>query len=433
MNPKFLSPRRHLIFGFFVLAILVFGFGGWAVMSNLSGAVVASGQVEVDQNRQVVQHLDGGVVAEIAVDEGDFVEAGEVLVRLDPTLLQSELAIVESQLFEIMARSDRLQAERDQAETISFGEDILAIASERASIEDVIAGQKRLFEARKLVATREVEQMQKRRLQIETQVQGIQAQRQSLLAQLELISEELAKQEDLFERGLIAESRVLELKREVAQLDGSIGELTARLGETAERITEIEIEMLTIETSRIEEAITVLRDIEQQEFELVERRQALLERLSRLDIRAPVAGIVYGKTVFTPRSVIRNAEPLMFLIPQDRPLVIAVRIEPINIDQVFLDQDVILRFSAFDARTTPELTGRVVQVSADAFTDETLGVPFYRVEVELPEEEAAKFPEGITLIPGMPVEAFLRTADRTPLAYLVKPLTDYFVKAFRES
>ncbi|MEM1389397.1 MAG: HlyD family type I secretion periplasmic adaptor subunit, partial [Pseudomonadota bacterium] len=321
MNPKFLSPRRHLIFGFFVLAILVFGFGGWAVMSNLSGAVVASGQVEVDQNRQVVQHLDGGVVAEIAVDEGDFVEAGEVLVRLDPTLLQSELAIVESQLFEIMARSDRLQAERDQAETISFGEDILAIASERASIEDVIAGQKRLFEARKLVATREVEQMQKRRLQIETQVQGIQAQRQSLLAQLELISEELAKQEDLFERGLIAESRVLELKREVAQLDGSIGELTARLGETAERITEIEIEMLTIETSRIEEAITVLRDIEQQEFELVERRQALLERLSRLDIRAPVAGIVYGKTVFTPRSVIRNAEPLMFLIPQDRPLV----------------------------------------------------------------------------------------------------------------
>lgn len=427
------SPRRHVLLGLLTLLVLVGGFGGWSVFANISGAVVVSGNVEVDQNRQVVQHPDGGVVAEIEVDEGDFVEAGSILIRLDATLLRSELSIVESQLFELMARRGRLEAERDEADTLEFDAELLQVAATRPEVLDLIDGQTRLFEARNDSMARETEQMLKRRQQIEVQVTGIEAQQVSLARQLELIEDELAKQQDLFDRGLTPASAVLGLQREQARLTGSVGQLTAQKGEAQERMTEIDIEVLKLGTTRREQAITTLRDLQFRELELAENRRTLVERLSRLDIRAPVSGIVYGKTVFTPRSVIRPADPVMFLIPQDRPLVIAVRVAPTDIDEVFIGQPVILRFSAFDSRTTPELSGQVVQVSADAFIDENAGITYYRAEIQLPEEELAKLPQGLTLIPGMPVEAFIRTADRTPLAYLMKPLTDYFAKAFRES
>ena len=168
-------------------------------------------------------------------------------------------------------------------------------------------------------------------------------------------------------------------------------------------------------------------------LELEERFSALNERLSRMDIRASVSGVVYGLSVFTPRSVIRAAEPVLYLIPQDRPLVITVQVPPIHIDQVFVGQNAVLRFSALDQRSTPELFGKVVKVSPDAFTDETSRMSYYRAEILLDTGETDRLPASVTLIPGMPVEAFIRTQDRTPLAYLIKPLSDYFAKAFREN
>ncbi|MEM9438533.1 MAG: HlyD family efflux transporter periplasmic adaptor subunit, partial [Pseudomonadota bacterium] len=181
------------------------------------------------------------------------------------------------------------------------------------------------------------------------------------------------------------------------------------------------------------EAITQLRDIQFREVELMERRRAVSERLERLEITAPVGGIVYGLSVFAERSVIRAADPLLFIVPQDRPLVIAARVEPIHIDQVYVGQDVTLRLSALDQRTTPELEGRVIQLSADAFEDEATQLRFYRAEIILEEGQQDRLPEGTALIPGMPVESFIRTEDRTPLAYLIKPLADYFNRALRES
>ncbi len=433
MNDAALSPGRYLVIGLLTLVLLVGGFGGWAVFAEISGAIVASGQVEVDQNRQVVQHPDGGVIAEIAVQEGDLVEAGTILVRLDSTLLRSELAIVENQLFELMARRGRLEAERDQIDDITFEEELLQIAGQRPEIAELVEGQARLMEARRDSMDREAEQLRKRRQQIETQVFGIEAQQASLNEQLKLIREELRDQKTLLDRGLAQASRVLSLQREEARMAGTMGELTAQKGQAEERATEIDIEILKLTTTRREEAITSLRDLLYRELELAEQRRSLRERLSRLDIRAPSSGIVYGKTVFAPRSVVRAAEPLMYLIPQDRPLVIAVRIEPTDIDEVFLGQSVVLQVAAFDSRTTPELFGRVVQLSADAFVDEASGRTYYRAEIVLPEEEIAKLPEGLALIPGMPVQSFVRTADRTPLAYLMQPLTDYFTRAFRES
>ena len=431
-NPnKRWSVVRPMVIGLLALLVLVGGFGTWAVMAQITGAVIASGQIEVDRNRQVIQHPDGGVVEAILVDEGDTVEAGDLLIQLDPTVLRSELIVVEGQLFEIMARRGRLEAERDASDIITFPDALLAY--DRPEIDDLLAGQERLFQARLESAAKTKEQLAQRRAQIVSQISGIKAQQDALTRQQELIVQELADQQSLLDRGLAQASRVSALQREEANLLGRVGELAAAEAQAAEQITGIEIEILTLETTRREEAITRLRDLQFNELELSERQRTLIEQLDRLDIRAPVSGIVYGLQVFAERSVIRPADPVMFLVPQDRPLVIAAQVQLIDVDQIFVGQEATMRFSALDQRRTPELLGEVTLVSADAFQDDSAIEPFYRIELRLKDGEIDRLPADVTLIPGMPVESFVRTADRSPMDYLIKPLSDYFVKAFRES
>lgn len=430
-TPEF-SVHRHLALGLGGLALLILGFGGWASFSEISGAVIAPGQIEVDQNRQVVQHPDGGVVAQILAQEGDSVRQGQLLIQLDATRLGSELAIIEGQLFELMARRGRLEAERDDKPEPVYDILLRNSAASNADAAVLMAGQSQLLAARRASRAQEVAQLAKRRSQIDTQITGISAQSQALGQQLELIEQELKDQQTLLDRGLAQAGRVLALRREQARLSGQLGELTAQRALAQERATEIDLEVIKLRTQQREEAITRLRDLQFRELELAEQRRALLDQRDRLAIRAPASGIIYGLQVTTPRSVIRAAEPVMFIIPQDRPLVIAARVDPIHIDKITLGQPVNLRFSALDQRTTPELTGEVAKVSPDAFVDQARGLSYYRAEITLPEAEQAKLPENIRLLPGMPVEAFIRTGDRTPLAYLTKPLTDYFSKAFRD-
>lgn len=426
------SARAPLTVGLVGLFLLVGGFGTWAAVTTISGAIIAPGRIEVDQNRQVVQHPDGGVVSAIEVDEGDVVAAGDVLIRLDETALASKLAITENELFELMARRGRLEAERDEAGEITFDPLLVEVAAERPDMAGLMDGQKRLMEARAASIAQEIDQLEKRRGQIANQIEGITAQEEALERQLELIGSELEDQQSLLDRGLAQAARVLGLQREQARLSGQVGELAASKAQAGGRMTEIEIEILKLGSRRREEAITNLRDIQYRELELLEERRALLEQLNRLDIRAPVDGVVYGLTVFALRAVVRPADPLLYIVPQDRPLIINAEVDPIHIDKLFVGQDVVLRFPSLDQRTTPELTGRVMQISADAFQEQQTRRSFYRAEIALSEGEQAKLPEGVALIPGMPVEAFVRTADRTPIAYLVKPLSDYFTKAFRE-
>jgi HlyD family type I secretion membrane fusion protein len=427
------SARGPVLFGFFGLFLLFGGFGTWAVTTEIAGAVVASGRIEVDRNRQVVQHEKGGVVAEILVDEGDTVEAGDLLIRLDPEQLLSEVAIAEGQLYELMARRGRLEAERDEAEDIVFEEEVISAGRGNPDLQELMDGQINLFDARNASIDQQIEQLGKRRAQIGAQIGGIEAQEASLSRQLELIEVELGNQQSLLDRGLAQAAAVLNLQREQARLGGQIGELAASKAQAEERGTEIDIEILKLGTSGREEAITMLRDLRYRELELVERRRALRAEIERLDIRAPVSGIIYGLQVQTPRSVVRAAEPLMYLIPQDRPLIIVARVQPIHVDQIDVGQPVNLRLSALDQRTTPELVGEVIQISADAIDDSNTGLSFFRAEIALNPGELDKLPEGTILLPGMPVEAFIRTEDRSPLAYLIKPMADYFARAFRES
>lgn len=426
------SAKRQVNFGLVALVLLVGGLGSWSALANIAGAIVAIGTVEVEANRQIVQHPEGGVVGEINVDDGDAVEAGDVLIRFDDTLQRSELAIVEGQLFEIIARRARLEAERDGVSGIVFSDELYELEKDHPVIVDLREGQERLFLARKESIARESEQLDERKIQIGQQIIGAEAQLTSLIRQQELIAEELADQTELLEKGLAQATRVLSLQREEARLGGDVGNLVASIAESRGRIAETEIEILRLTTRVREEAITTLRDLQYTEIELRERRLSTLETLSRLDIRAPSSGIVYDRAVHAIRSVVRAAEPVMYIVPQNSPLVIVSRIPPIHIDQVRVGQDATLAFSTFDARTTPQLFGYVTQLSADIFVDEATGEQYYRAELLPKEGEMAKL-EGQEVLPGMPVQAFIKTDDRTPLAYLIKPMADYFNKAFRET
>lgn len=426
------SRRKPVLVGSIALALLVIGLGTWATFAMIDGAVVAGGRVIVESNRQAVQHPDGGVVAEVLVKEGARVAQGDVLIRLDPTLAQTELGMVENQLYEVMARRGRLTAERDGASHIIPDPALVAAGRADPAMAELSTGQQALFEARRESLHQAMTQLENQKLQLENQVAGIDAVSASLARQIALTEEELRGQESLLEKGLAQGTRVLNLRREAARLAGAIGEARAQRAQAMERIAEIEIERLKLMGQRREEAITTLRDLKVTELDLEERRTALRTRLARMEIRAPSSGVVYDVRLTGPWSVLKPAEAVLFILPTDRPLLIESRVSPLHVNKVHPGQEVIVRFPSFDMRETPDLIGRVRQVSPDTYTEQGTGAVFYRAEVELPEVELKKLSEGQVIVPGMPVDTFLRTGEYSPLAYLLRPLTRFLDTAMRE-
>lgn len=425
------SAALPLALGYASIFLLVGSIGAWSVGTRIAGAVVAPGVVKVESERQVIQHPSGGVVGEILARDGDLVSAGDVLVRLDGTFLRSELAIIEGQLLEIFARKARLQAERDRSDAPDFAAPPEFSTVGADALREQVEGQVALFDARRDSLEQSAQQIDEQQQQIESQIEGILAQRRALARQLELIEQELADVQSLFDRGLVQAIRLLELQREQAGLEGEIGRLTSASAEAQTRISALEIERLQLVDGRREEAITRLRDLRYNEIQLEEERVSLLEQLARLDVRAPVAGVVFGSKIAALQSVVQAAEPMMFLVPEDQPFLVSARIDPIHVDQVVSGQDVSLMFTTFNRRTTPEVPGVVLRVSPDAETDEATGATYYEAII-VPDEQALTALGDLALIPGMPVEAFLKTGDRSPLSYLTQPLTVYFQRAFRE-
>ncbi len=423
--------RPFLLLGYAGLFFLIFGIGAWGAATRISGAIIAPGAIEVEGNRQVVQHLSGGVISAIEARDGDSVEEGQVLVRLEGSQLSAELGIVEGQWFEILARKSRLSAERDGLEEIVFDPELVERAEASPELADLMAAQRLQFESRLKLREEESSQLGERKVQIANQITGLEALQAANSTQIELLTQEIESQEELLRQGLTQMTRVLTPQRELARLRGTEGQVEATIAENRGRIAEIEIERVRLVSELREEAIAELRDLEFREIELRERRRSLLDQIDRLELRAPVAGIVYGSTADTLRGVIRPAEPVMYIVPKDIPLIVRTRVESIHIDQVYIGQHATLRFSAFDMRTTPEVDGHVTALSADVFEDPNTGMRYYRADIQVDPGMQEKLGNKI-LLPGMPVEAYVTTAERSPLSHFVKPFTDYFNRAFRE-
>lgn len=425
------SGRTPLIAGIAALFALIFGLGLWSVLAEISGAVVATGMVQVESNRQVVQHPEGGVVGAIEVEKSQHVNKGDVLIRLDGRRIRSELAITESQLHEIATRKTRLMAERDGAETLRFDQELIMHARRNPESAQIVAGEMVLFNARRAALFQEVTLLEEQNRQIENRIEGITAQMDAIQVQRDLVEKELSYQQQLLAEQLTQATLVNELMRNEADLQGRAGQLESEIAELRGKIAGNNIAILQLQTRRREEAVTTLRDLQFREIELNERRIDLRETLSRLDVRAPVDGVVYDLQVFAIQSVVQAAQPLMYIIPQDQPLIVSARIEAINVDEVYTGQEAVLILPAFDQREVPELRGQISSISADVITDEMTGVGYYEAEITLNPGEMDKL-QGETLVPGMPVEAFLQTGNRTPLTYLIAPFTSFFNKSFRE-
>lgn len=426
------SAARPLLWGFLTVTLLVGGLGAWSVLTTLAGAIIAPGQIEVSQSRQVVQHPDGGVVQEILVVEGANVAAGDILLRLDGSAIKSEIVIIENHLLELRARRARLEAQSDEADAVVFSEDLKAAATMRADVSGILTGQTSLFAKQAEALAQARDQRQTRILQIGSRDEGLAAQQEAIETQTRLLEAELITQRDLLSKGLTQATRVSVLERELAQLKGRMGELTSARAEAAGRVTEIEIEITALITQQREKAEAELRDVVARQLELLERESTLAERIARLEVRAPAAGLVLGLQITTPQSVIRPADALMYIVPQDRPLLVAARVPVTHVDEVRPGQAVRLVFSSLPSRTTPEVIGKVTLVSADALADERTGMTYFRTEIAL-DAAALQQLGDVDIVPGMPVDALIRTADRTPLSYFLKPFTDYFRDAFRET
>ena len=430
-SPLGLSLKKPNLIGFLAIVILLGGFGSWSVLASISGAVIAAGELEVEQRRQTVQHVDGGIVQAIRVAEGDQVQEGQTLIELDGSRLRAEFAIIEAQYFETLARIGRFTAERDQAEQVTFPAALIEVAGVRSDIAELKEGQQSLFEARATTHQQRIEQLEQRQIQIRSLVAGLDAQLTSVEAQLTIARGELEIQASLTERGLATVARRNALYREVAEREGEFGDLAARRAEAMERITSISLEILSMNATRQEDAISQLRDLQSVHRELAEQMMVIRERIGRLEIRAPVSGIVHGLEVNTVGAVLESAERIMAIVPQGQPLVVSVRIDANDIDRVYQGQPVTLQFSALGSRTMQEIRGEIMHVSADAFVDDRTRSNYYRARIWLKEGDLVHL-QGRPLIPGMPVTAFAQTEARSPLSYLTRPLADYLRRAFRE-
>ena len=429
------TARRYLYPGLAITLALFLGVGVWSAYAQIAGAVIASAELRVQNKRQTVQHLEGGVVEEIMVRDGEFVNAGDILMRLDSTSVAANLEIVESQLDELMARRTRLEAESLEGAEISPSEEVIERAERRPQAKRMLEGQMSLFDARRETLQQQLNQLDGRVDQTRDEIKGGEAQISALDRQLELIREELQSNRALLKRGLIEKSRVTALEREEARLDGQRGALVSQIAQSKGRISEVEIRMLELRSTRREEAITQLRDMTAQIAELSERRTSLAQSLSRMEIRAPDNGIVLDMTVNTVGGVVSPAEPLLYLVPTEAPLVVEARIETFARDEVYTDQPATVLFPGFNQRTTPELIGKVGKVGADRLEDQRTGMPYYVVEIEVPEAEWKRLRDaiGTELAPGMPAEAHIQTGERSAASYFLKPLMDNFRRAWIEA
>ena len=421
-----IGPR--VVVGVTLGFLLVGGAGGWAATAQLTGAVIAQGSVTVDQNLKSIQHRDGGIISDIAVREGDFVRAGQVLIKLEDAQTKAELSIVRSQLVELAARKARLLAERDLLEAIEFPDGPSA-GDHAAAV--MMNGETRLFDGNRANRESQKQQLELGIEQIGEEIKGLEAQRASKDDEIALVEIEHKKVKGLVDKGLIENARVYTADREMARLRGERGEIDSSMARARTRTSEIRLQIIAIDDNSRTEAQRELSLLDTKMSELHDRRTAIEDRLSRTDIRAPVSGTVNELKVHTVGGVITPAEVLVTIVPENAKLKIEVRLTPVSIDQVAVGQPARLRFSAFNQRTTPELKGEVVHVSPATSRDPATGETYYLGDISVPAEELAKLGDGV-LLPGMPVEVYVSTEERTAMSYLAKPLTDQFNRALKE-
>ncbi len=429
-SPTRRSIRRNILGGLTIVLVLAGAVGGWAGTVQLAGALIASGSVVVDTNVKKVQHPVGGVVGDLRVHDGDQVKAGDILLSLDQTVTRANLAIVTKGLDQLMARKARLAAERDGADAIVFPEELRSREND-ADVAEITAGERKLFDLRRSARSGQKAQLHQQSEQLLEEIRGLGAQQKAKVQEIDLINRELQGVRELFKNNLVQLSRLTQLEREAARLNGEQAQLVATIAQANRRIAEIELKVIQVDQDLSSEVAKEMRETEGKIGEFVERKVAAEDQLQRVDIRAPQDGSVFQLSVHTIGGVIAAGETIMLIVPEADSLSVEAKVNPQDIEQVQLKQKSVLRFTAFNQATTPEINGFVSRISADISSDQRTGVSYYTIRISMPPEELAKLGE-IKLVPGMPVECFVETGERTVISYLLKPLRDQLMRTFRD-
>ena len=424
------SIRLHLVVGLTVVVVLAGGLGGWASTAEISGALIAPGTIVVESNVKKVQHPTGGVVGEVLARDGDLVKAGDILVRLDDTVTKASLAIVTKNLDGLLARAARLQAEQQGLDKLTFPPSLLDRGND-PDVKNVMASESKLFEVRTTGRVGQKAQLRERIAQLKEEIAGLAAQEKAKDQEIALVEKELVGVNSLYDQHLVQLSRLTTLQRDSARLNGERAQFVAAMAQAKGKITETELQIIQVDKDMVSDVSKDLRETNDKIGEFVERKVTAEDQLRRTDIRAPQDGMVLQSAVHTVGGVITAGDAIMIIVPQSDDLQVEAKVNPQDIDKLQIGQKTLLRLSAFNQRTTPELNGVVTRVSPDVTIEQRTGQSYYTIRVSLPPKEVARLGE-VKLIPGMPVEAFVQTGDRTMLSYLIKPMSDQFMRAFRE-
>jgi len=423
------SMKKLILAGFIILLAGIGGFGTWAALAPLKGAVVAPGIVKVAGERKTVQHLEGGIIKEIHVQDGETVKAGQVLLSLDETRARTVLQLLKGQYYTLAARQSRLLAERDGLAKIDFPAELNT--DNDPEFRKILAGEEGLFQTRRKALTGQIDILRQRIGQFEDEIKGVAAQKQSGNKQLALINEELNAVKKIYEQGIYEKPKYLALQRAVAKLEGDIGNLAAEVARINQQIAESQLRIIDLQNQRLAEINRELRETQSSLLDNSERRRQAMDVLERVDIRAPYSGTVVGLRFHTTKGVIQPGAAILDIVPEDDELIIETHINTPDIDAVHAGLPAEIRLVAYNQRTTPSVQGSVVQVSADRITDEKSGQAFYLARIQV-DPASLQGLQGIKLYPGMPAEVYIVTGERTLLQYVMKPLTDSFQRALRE-
>lgn len=425
------SLNRHGWLGLLAVIGLLGGLTAWAALTEISGAIIASGTLMVESNAKRIQHADGGIVVELLVRNEDVVEAGQLLARLDHTTIAASLAISEAQLREAFAREARLTAEIEGKTTARLSQAALDMFAEQ-DLASLLMLEQQVLEARQATQTGRIAQLDEQIAQLSRQRDGLVLQQQALEEQIAIIETEIADFETLFAQRLVPASRGTALNKDLAAARGQLGQVAAAIAESDAAAAERALQVEQIRDEFLTSALAELQETRGLIVEGSQRRIAERDRLVRTEIRAPQSGVVHESALHTVGGVAAPGDTLMMIVPADDPLLVNVRVDPINIDKVHIGQEVVLRLPGLNPRTTPELFASVVRVAPDATVDVATGQQFYAARISIPDEELARLPEGVGLVPGMPVEAYIQIEERTVLSYLVSPFTEQIRRALRE-
>ncbi len=432
---KLLSTNaKPLIIGGLVVIFLFFGgLGAWSAFLPFSGAVIAPGTVEISQERKTVQHLEGGIVDRILVQEGDLVEKGEVLIKLKSAQVEASVSLLRGQLWAKLAEAARLRAESQLAESIDWPEELIEHKN-RLEVKDLKEKEKDIFQSRRQDLTGQISLIKSQIEQMKEQIAGAE---EELSAQKEIITtlgEEIEAKQSLFEEDYIDKAQLLELKRRLSERRGRRGSIKQDIAQTRQKIEELRLKIVNLRNKYKENAISELGETLDLIFELREQLRPRVDARQRLKIRAPMAGEVMNMRIHSEDSgVIRAGDPILDIVPKDANLLVESRIRPDQITDVRKGQKARVQLSAFNRRTTPPVTGEVVYVSADQVTRETSTgeQSFYIAHVNIDKKELEEI--GAYLSPGMPAVSYIETEKRTVLGYLLEPILEVMDKSMRES